>query len=371
MATELSLDLFPPGEYIRDELDARGWTQEDLADIMGRPSSFVSKIVGGTKQITRPTAQQLAAAFGTSAELWLNLENAHRLALEREDQSDIQRRAKIYGKAPVAELLRRHWMPPCETTAELEREVLAFLEIPTLDAAPQLEAAARMSADYDETAASQIAWLCRVKRLADSLPAANFTRAKMDKHLDSLHALTTSEQELRKVPAILSEMGIRFLVVQHLPRTKIDGYTLWLDKKSPVIALSLRYDRIDGFWHTLAHELSHVRHGDRAAIDNNLVGAGRDAPRDDVEKRADREASEWLVPAEKIQSFIARTRPRYSKRRIRQFAQLHQIHPGIVAGQLQYRGETEYRHNREMLVGVRDIITETALTDGWGHVPSL
>ena len=371
MTTELSRDLFAPGEYIRDELDARGWTQGDLADIMGRPASFVSKIIGGTKQITRPTAQQLAAAFGTSAELWLNLENAYRLELEREDQSDIQHRARIYAKAPVAELIRRHWMSPCETTDDLEREVLAFLGIPTLDATPQLAAAARKSADYDETTASQIAWLCRVKQLADSLPAARFTPARMEKHLDALHALTTSEQELRKVPATLGEMGIRFLVVQHLPRTKIDGYTLWLDNKRPVIALSLRYDRIDGFWHTLAHELSHVRHGDRASIDSNLVGASSSEPRDDIEARADSEASEWLIQAEKLQSFIVRTRPRYSKRRILQFANLHQIHPGIVAGQLQYRGEIEYRYNREMLVGVRDIITETAFTDGWGHVPSL
>ena len=138
-----------------------------------------------------------------------------------------------------------------------------------------------------------------------------------------------------------------------------------------MVALSLRYDRIDGFWQTLAHELSHVRHGDRPLVDNNLVGASREEPDEEIERRADKEASEWLIHPNKLTSFIARTKPRFSKRRIIQFANLHQIHPGIVVGQLQYRHEIEYRHNREMLVGVREILAESAVTDGWGHFPGI
>lgn len=72
----------PPGEYIRDELDARGWSQEELAISMGLPTSAISQIINGTKAITPPTAKRLAASFGTSAELWLNLDASYRLALE-------------------------------------------------------------------------------------------------------------------------------------------------------------------------------------------------------------------------------------------------------------------------------------------------
>jgi len=371
MTIDIDKDLFPPGEYIRDELEARGWTQEDLADITGRPSTAISQIINGGKAVTPRTAQQLAAAFGTTAELWLNLESAFRLALDKADQSEVGRRARIYDKAPVSDMTRRHWIPKCQTTPELEHETLKFLDIGSLDEEPSLAAAARKSSKHGETTATQIAWLCRVRQLGQTLPAARFTRARMEKHLGELHALTTSEQEVRKVPAILGKMGIRFVVVQHLPKTKIDGYTLWLRKDQPVIAVSLRYDRIDGFWHTLAHELSHVRHGDRPAVDSNLVGASREEPEDETERRANTEASEWLIPSSTLDSFIMRTRPRYSKQRIIQFANLHQIHPGIVVGRLQFRGEIEYRHNREMLVSVKDILTDTALTDGWGNVPTL
>ena len=41
-----------PGEVIAFELEARGWTQKDLAEIMGRPLQAVNEIVNGNKQVT-------------------------------------------------------------------------------------------------------------------------------------------------------------------------------------------------------------------------------------------------------------------------------------------------------------------------------
>ncbi len=71
-------EVFPPGEFIRDELEARGWTQEEFADILGRPLQTVNQIINGKKEITAETARAIAEAFGTSAELWLNLQSAPR-----------------------------------------------------------------------------------------------------------------------------------------------------------------------------------------------------------------------------------------------------------------------------------------------------
>jgi len=75
--------IIRPGDIIRRELTARGWTQKDLARIMGRPEQAISAICRGIKQITPETALQLAATFGTSAELWANLEAQYRLELAR------------------------------------------------------------------------------------------------------------------------------------------------------------------------------------------------------------------------------------------------------------------------------------------------
>ena len=66
---------------------------------------------------------------------------------------------------------------------------------------------------------------------------------------------------------------------------------------------------------------------------------------------------------------MARVKPLYYKGKIGDFARHNGIHPGIVVGQLQFRKEIPYFHNREMLVSVKDIITSSALSDGWGNVP--
>jgi addiction module HigA family antidote len=88
-------EVFPPGEFIREELEARGKTQGDLARVLGRPLQTVNQIINGRKAVTPQTAIELAHAFGTSPELWLNLESAYRLALARNKvDPGIARRAR-------------------------------------------------------------------------------------------------------------------------------------------------------------------------------------------------------------------------------------------------------------------------------------
>jgi len=161
-------------------------------------------------------------------------------------------------------------------------------------------------------------------------------------------------------------------MVEHLPGSKMDGATLWLSPEQPVIGMSCRYDRIDNFWFVLAHEMNHVIHGD-SSMDDNLVGEGAQATeqKPDVERRADEWAANYLIPSEDIQDFILRVKPLYSKKRIIQFANRIKTHPGIIVGQLQRRKEILHSHNREMLVKIKDVVTESAMTDGWGHIPIL
>ena len=71
-------EAFPPGEFIRDELEARGWEQRDLAAITGLPEHVVSEIVSGARAITLETAQRLGEAFSTGARFWTNMESAYR-----------------------------------------------------------------------------------------------------------------------------------------------------------------------------------------------------------------------------------------------------------------------------------------------------
>jgi HTH-type transcriptional regulator / antitoxin HigA len=355
--------LFAPGEYIRDELEARGWTQEAFAHILGRPLKVVNQIITGAKAITPQTAQEIAAALGTSAELWMNLESAYRLGKARTDQDAVSRRAKLYEQAPVKEMISRKWIPDCDDVDELESAVIQFFAEP-------FEAAARKSTSYETTTPAERAWMYQARNMARKISVTfAYTVERATKELPALHALTVSEGEARRVPAVLAQMGIRFVIVKPLQGSRIDGATFWLDDNSPVIAVSLRYDRIDSFWFTVIHELRHVINGDKWSIDTDLVGPDRLGAKDipEAEQRANEQASEFLIPRAKLDSFITRHRPRFSKVNIIRFANLHRIHPGIVVGQLQHRDAIKYSHSREMLASIRTAVTDSALTDGWGH----
>jgi HTH-type transcriptional regulator / antitoxin HigA len=43
---------FSPGEFLRDELEARDWTQAEFAEIIGRPVRLVNELIAGKRGIT-------------------------------------------------------------------------------------------------------------------------------------------------------------------------------------------------------------------------------------------------------------------------------------------------------------------------------
>jgi HTH-type transcriptional regulator/antitoxin HigA len=304
----------------------------------------------------------------------MNLEAAYRLALADQRDPAIARRASIYAKAPIRAMVRRHWIEYSNDVDTLERRVLDFFGIKRLDEEPKLFVTARKSTSYDALTPAQEAWLFRAKHIALAAPAGSFTMANFTRGVQGLRSLTAHAEDVRRVPRALADLGVRLLIVEPLPQTRIDGACFWLDNRSPVVVLSMRFDRIDWFWFTLMHEvLGHVQQrgagGDSdVSLDLDLVSEQPRAhdTRPQSEKEADRLAADFLVPKAKFDDFVARISPFYSKVRIEAFAARMGVHPGIVVGQLQHRGEIPYRHNREMLVRVRGIVTPSALTDGWG-----
>jgi len=116
MANRKLAEVFPPGEFIRDDLAERGWTQSDLAKIMGRPLPAINGIINGTLSVTSETAIELASAFGTSPELWLNLETAYQLSkADVAEENAIRQRAKLFESAPVKDMEKRGWIKSTTT----------------------------------------------------------------------------------------------------------------------------------------------------------------------------------------------------------------------------------------------------------------
>src|SRR3954464_6126297 len=103
-------EAFPAGHRLAQELEARGGTQADFAEILGRPVQFVSEIVNGRKEITRESAAQIGAALGQTAEFWLSFQDQYLLSEQaknvrtQQELSEVRRRARLNRLVPMTTL---------------------------------------------------------------------------------------------------------------------------------------------------------------------------------------------------------------------------------------------------------------------------
>jgi len=375
MDTRLSAaEAFPPGEFIRDELEARGWTQEDLARILGRPLGAVNEIIQGKKRIMPETALGLSEAFGTSPDLWLNLETAYQLSLATRSGDDgaVAKRSRLFSKLPVRELLKRRWLADVDPRdidpAALERAVCEFLAIDSLDETPTVRFAARASRADDLVRPAQLAWVHRVRALANRMHVAEYSGGRLRTAAKELVRRSCDEENLPTLPESFARLGVRLVFVPHLSKTTIDGAALWLNAQSPVIAMSLRIARLDSFWFTLMHEAAHLvcGHGREADIvDSDLAGRNRhvDDP-SGQEAAANQLAADWLLPQEQADAFVRSvTKPYFWHRDFVRFSAKLGVHWSILLGRCQHLGEVPWSHLSKRVPNVREIIERAGLMD--------
>jgi HTH-type transcriptional regulator/antitoxin HigA len=373
VAEELTLfDTSPehPGKILRRMLDSKGWTQDELAAVTDRSRQTINELIAGKVGVTPEMAIALAAAFGNTATEWMKWDSAYRLSRANDDAVSVQQKARLYEIAPVRDMQKRGWIKETKNLSELEAELKRFFGTESLDTEFSFPVSAQRSANLGYLNPAERAWVFRARQIASALPISQpFDYKSIDAGERELRALAAFPQEAKRVPQLLARYGVRLVIVEPLPTAEIDGAAFWLDRISPVIAVTLRYDRLDGFWFTLMHELSHIRNNDPLSVDRDLIGtnAGAILLIEEHEQRASQEAAASLIPAHELDSFVRRVGPLYSKVRIIQFAHRMKIHPAIIVGQLQHRGEIKFSHHHQLLAKVRNILTLSALTDGWGR----
>lgn len=192
------------------------------------------------------------------------------------------------------------------------------------------------------------AWYARVVLKAKEQKLhKTFDKALIDGGwLKKLAELSKDENNLKQVSQYLKDSGIRFVIEAQLEGTFLDGAAILLDNDNPVIALTLRYDRLDNFWFVLFHEIAHIilhLSGDLNAIFDDL-----DVKIEGIEKEADEHALDSLIPNEIWRKSLVRFRP--SEKAIINQAEMLNIHPALVAGRI--RRETAQYHQFTGLIGL-------------------
>jgi HTH-type transcriptional regulator/antitoxin HigA len=126
-----------------------------------------------------------------------------------------------------------------------------------------------------------------------------FDRLAFDpQKLRMIARLSTRADGPRRAIDILEQLGIFAVIIPPLPGTFLDGAAMAGSAQNPVIGLTLRYDRVDSFWFTLLHELSHViLHYDQLmARDTAFVDDMDILSEDSNEREADQLARDSLIP---------------------------------------------------------------------------
>lgn len=208
---------------------------------------------------------------------------------------------------------------------------------------------------------AQRAWIGRARCIAEAIElSTSFDKKYFDELIASLRHLLLKAEDVGKAVNILSDYGIRLIFLEKLKSSKIDGASFFVNKE-PVIAMSLRFDRIDNFWFNLRHELEHVKNEDALSI----LSLGEEGILKQ-EELANAAYIEFIDPNSEIEAYAREKK--FSSNEICKLAKKLHIHPGLVAGQIQHL-TGNYSLFRALLVKIRSYIIELGKNvDGWGHI---
>lgn len=338
-----------PGYTIKRFLDARGWSQEDLAQITDISTKQLSLIINDKVRITIETAKLLARAFDTSPEVWINLDTRYRLHLEGNEEREgaAARKARIRTYMPVAEMIRKGWYAEEKTAEGYEAVYRAIWNHGPEDVSEYddsaLDYCARQKRDDGEyTAYYTRTWRQVAARIAEGLRVPPFDRKRLEEIAADLPAYSLAEDGVRRVCNDLHAAGVKFFVLSHLSKTYLDGAAFY-SGENPVIVYTGRYDRTDNFWFTLAHEAAHVLLHLTADREKCFIDDLQEREeRTPQEKEADSKAEEML----RVEEIIAASAPYtnyLSSARLKAISRELGIDVAVILGVLQHKGLVEYR----------------------------
>lgn len=324
------MDLPDPVEAIKFRMDQQGLKNQDLVPYLGSASK-VSEVLNGKRKLSLNMIRRLTEGLGIPAKVLIR-EPSQQSA----DDRDIDWQA-----FPLSEMRKHGYFEGFSGSLQELREYAAEWVSRLLSSVPGgfglqpalLRTTAHLRSNDKETDAHALwAWQVRVLQKAqeEQLPVT-YERGTVDLDwMRQLAQLSWSNQGPQLAVEYLNRHGIHLIVEKHLPKTYLDGAVCINANGNPVIALTLRHDRLDNFWFTLMHELAHVAlhvDGTETWFIDDLEAESADG----VEREADALAQEALVPKE-VWSSLAID----DAEDVNELARRLNIYPGIIAGRLRH-----------------------------------
>jgi HTH-type transcriptional regulator / antitoxin HigA len=320
---------------------AKGLSQTELAEKLGMKAQQVQRYEA-TEYMSASLSRliEVAAALGVRVSESFSPEDAHsdNLIFSWSDAGHVD-----WGRFPLKEMAKRGWLRGANLT-QAARDY--FLSV----AGPQFATALHRKKVRTGSAPDKyalLAWQARVLDRAHKVyEAGKLGEFELnDTWLGDLVKLTRDSKGPAKTRDLLNKHGIVLVIEQHLPGTHLDGAAMVSSVGVPVVALTLRYDRLDNFWFVLFHELGHVflhLYGSlRLDFFDEEDGTGGDG----VEREADKFALDHLIAEAVWKKCLSRFA--LTEEAVRIDAEKLGIDPSIIAGRIR-----KERNNYLILNGV-------------------
>lgn len=334
----LSLELIVhPGETIKEILEDKKMTQEELAIRTGYTPKHVSEVINGKKGISSDFANALEYAFNIPTLFWLNLQwNYDKEMIELQKINDIT--CNEYNILKELKDIVKY----CESEKIIEKtsnkamtvlSMRKFLGINNLTVIPTLTHSSisfRGSKKQKVNVNVLYAWKKICEYLTDKVDVVNiFDKEKLKNYFNEIKRtmFLTPNEMIKKLKDIFLSCGIVFEVVHNFVGAPVQGF-IEKNKDKVVLCMTIRQSFSDIFWFTLFHEIGHLINDDFVDqyIDYSFVENER-------EKKADLFARDILINQADYEKFIKDGKPKYID--IKEFAKSQNVIPTIVIGRIQ------------------------------------
>ena len=290
-----------PGETLAEKLEEMKMGPKEFALRTGKPEKTIIAIVKGKSSITSDMAVQFEYVTKIPAKLWMNHQQGYDEYMSRKKRQKVVQEALAWvEKFPLAEMIKKGWLPPLNTIEEKTMEMLAFFGFANHTAwedyyfHQQLKVAFRISLAQTIESYAVSAWLRKGELQAAELEAKEYSEKKFKDALTELKSIMVNHPAdfFNPLQLICLEAGVKVVHVPCLNNAPIYGSTRWLND-TPFIQISDIHQRNDRFWFTFFHEAGHILlHGKKEVFLENLDYADKDLEK---EQEADEFAKKWTV----------------------------------------------------------------------------
>lgn len=332
--------IIHPGETLKEVLEDREMSQQELALRTGVTPKHISTVLSGEKNISVSFAKKLEYALDIDAEFWMNLQNLYDKELFEFDELHSISKEEIdifKGMKDVFDfIVNKNFIPRIKQIEQNILELRKYLNVSNLTSIPSLVSSgafrAQTSVKYDSY--GLFAWQKICESLSSEIETEDMSyEDQIKKLLDvcpkikELSFLPQNEL-VTKLQQYFSSCGIAFVIAPSFKKVPVQGFIKSSQEGKTIIAMTFRQCRSDIFWFTLFHEIGHFINGDSKQKFIDFESA-----ENVKETKANLFAENTLIEKNAYCNFV--NAQNFSLSAIKAFAKTQNILPAIVIGRLQ------------------------------------